>query len=90
MNSFIKVTVHIHCCFSRTPDGIGIQMKVIDELMWELEDVCEKLDLQRRMTAHRLYLTLKQQKNEYVSSFCFLLAQYLKTYSFSHNTKFNV
>ena len=39
-------------------------MKVIEELMLELEEVCENLDLQRRMSTHRLYVALKQQKNE--------------------------
>ena len=45
-------------------DAIGNQLEVLHVLMIDLEEACEKLDLERRKSAERLKLTMLRQSKE--------------------------
>ena len=72
LNRAQSSTFPVQCC--TTPDcfmpvlvaaeSIGNQLEVLDLLMIDLEESCERLDLERRKSAEKLKMTMIRRSKE--------------------------
>ena len=54
----------VDCLFLISLDAFGGQIEVLDNLFFDLEEVCEQLDLERRKAAQGLKLNMLRHNRE--------------------------